>query len=321
MSSQTEHFEDIGMRIHYVSHASSDIGSHRMRVLHSMALLRAKGHSVTLSNEPDPNVHWNIFSKHFKNDLSFVLSMRGVTKTAFDIVDDHFSRKHGEYYKSMCDKVDLVMCNSQNLYEEIQRHTFTPIAILKDPINFPYYPPQLKNRDDVVEALWFGHKSNLPPPIAELKNIKSPLTIIVNAQLRGIEATVLQWREDLVEERINQYDVVLLPLDKSQRHNMKKSTNRAIDALHAGRFVITTSEEVYSELAPYIFIGDIAEGITWFKKNRGEALNKIIEGQRYVREHYSDKVLAHDLNECLQRYFQVEGERINAGTLLTVKEE
>jgi hypothetical protein len=48
----------------------------------------------------------------------------------------------------------------------------------------------------------------------------------------------------------------------------------------------------YLEFAPYTWQGDYIEGIQWARTNPEQVLDMITQGQKYVEENYSARVLS-----------------------------
>lgn len=282
------------MKINFVSHASETLASHRMRVLKPVELLNKAGLEASWSSEADSDANVVVFQKHMnpQYDLFMMLLLRDTSKIVFDICDDHFDGNLAGYYKEACSRADVVTVNSKNLQERVKQETGIDAVIVKDPITFPHKPP-LTLKDKVINPrlLWFGHASNIGPLEEIAYKVEDPLTIISNiaidSQKKLVDTRI--WEPNLVEDVIDKYSFVLIPLAENKQN---KNTNRAVDALVSGRFVIADSERVYGELKDFIWIGDILEGIEWAKNNPEEVIKKVKLGQEYVMEAYGDAVIS-----------------------------
>lgn len=281
------------MKIHFVSHAENTLASHRMRVIKPVELLKVRGHDATYSNVADANADVNVFQKHMNMgyDESMASLLKGRTKIAFDISDDHFDKKAAEHYSAMIDEADIITCNGPTLIERTKKLAgLKQIHYVKDPITFPEYDVRTTLNLKEPKLVWYGHITNFTTMSAVIPTLVDPLTVITNKEVEG-SFTFLPWDVGVVEKEIKNYDIVLLPLQKDvSKHT--KNTNRAVDALQAGRFVVTDSAEVYGDLKDYIYIGDISEGVKWAKANPEEAIRKVVAGQEVVRELYNDRVIA-----------------------------
>lgn len=276
------------MKIHFISHADDNLASRRMRVNKPVELLNLRGHEVTVSEEADAKAEVNVFQKHMDQhyDQTMAAILKGHSKVAFDISDDHFDKEAGEHYKTMISTADIITCNGRALIDRCKPYANgKPIHCVKDPITFPYFNAGLINLLE-PKLLWFGHASNFGTMIPLLEKFKDPLTVITNKEVTG-PFKFEQWEVGKVESQILNYDIVVLPL-KEDASKHTKNNNRAVDAIHSGRFVVTDSPEVYGSLKEFIFIGDISEGIEWAKANPDKAVKKIRAGQEFVQDMYSD---------------------------------
>lgn len=283
------------IKVHFVSHSSDVLASHRMRVLTPVSLLNQAGFDATWSDTANMSADVNVFQKHMNTQYDYqMIDMLKVfnKKTIFDICDCHFSKpKIGDYYRTMSKLATVVTGNSYNLNKKIEEETGVTPEFVKDPITFPEYPFKEWDKAEKPNLLWYGHITNFEPMVELDKAIPSDykLTAITNKDLGGTY-NFIPWEVGVVEEAIQYYDIVLLPLGVNE-DKQYKNTNRAVDALMAGKFVITDSEKVYGELKDFIYIGDILEGISWFENNYEKAKEKILNGQKYVKEHYSSVVI------------------------------
>lgn len=279
------------MRIHFVSQADSYLASHRMRVEKPVELLNQRGHTATWSDEADASVDINVFQKHMNPSYTSTMAniLKGTTKIAFDISDDHFDKTNGAHYLQMMKMADIITCNGPSLIKKAEQYADgKKIYYVKDPITFPPHSPILNF--EKPKLVWYGHISNFGTVNALADTLEDPLTVITNKEVVG-KFEYVEWEPGKVESLIHKFDIVILPL-KGNETKYTKNNNRAVDALESGRFVITDSPEVYGSLKDYIYIGDIKQGIKWFKENPREALRMILLGQDVVRHTYNDLVIA-----------------------------
>lgn len=281
--------------VHFITHATPHLASQRMRVDTPARLLTDLGFKCTMSGEANIEADVNVFQKH--NNLAYDRSMmdliKGYSARMFDICDDHFdSDKLSDHYVCMSQLADHVTANSPNLIQKVSERTGAEtIGYIKDPITFPFRKPVVRKGKE-PSLLWFGSHTNFQPMGDICNSIKEPLTVICNAGVKGADNLKhIPWGLGVVEEEIQNHDIVLIPLG-NQKNKQNKNTNRAVDAIAAGKFVVTDSERVYGELSKFIFIGPIQDGIFWYKHNAEMAKEMIEAGQEYIKKHYSDEVIA-----------------------------
>lgn len=278
--------------INFVSHATETLASHRMRVLKPVELLNEDGEfEASWSDEVDADAEVVVFQKHInpQYDAHMMNLLVDSNRIVFDICDDHFNGKLADHYKRCCRLADVVTVNSENLRDVVKEATGKDALLVNDPITFPYKQALSNvNRIRNPKLLWYGHATNIGPLQHIAENCTEDLMIIVNdfhveSDRENVQSML--WEPNLVESVIENYDFVLLPLAQDKQN---KNTNRAVDALVAGRFVIADSERVYGELKDFIWIGDILEGIEWARSNPDEVKRMVKLGQEYVMEVYSD---------------------------------
>ena len=128
---------------------------------------------------------------------------------------------------------------------------------------------------------WFGMSTNHETLINELKdidakNLKINLIIITNfiseiklkitsIKLVNINVKYVEWHEQANKEIIKS-EIVILPYP-NDKERLVKSSNRIIDALNLGRFVILSNVNQFEEFKNYTYFGDISEGLIWIKSN------------------------------------------------------
>ena len=102
--------------------------------------------------------------------------------------------------------------------------------------------------------------------------------------------TWVKWKSGLVEDIIKDFDVVLIPTTKHPWTKCK-SPNRAVDAIHSGKLVITDNKEIYGSLGEYIEIIDNPFDLNDVLSNYDEAKvrQKIKFGQKFITNEYSDE--------------------------------
>jgi hypothetical protein len=292
------------IKIHFVSKAGPKLASFRMRIQTPVQLLNSSLDVVeaTYGIDPVPEATINVFSKHFekakhliamdaKDDLGYI----GV----FDVCDDHFDREDGPYYETMIKRADAVTCNSKNMQERIYEVTGVMARIIPDPISFPNTSFKQYSEGDTPKVLWYGHSSNMRSLAFVAKTSPVVVTAYCDKLYKGIpNVSVKKWGLGVVEGVIKDYDIVLLP---TQEHPWAKckSPNRAVDALVAGKYVITDSPEIYEDLKDFVRInpnlakpGELQKELE-FWKNNPDVVKKMVEGgQKYVEKMCtSDKIL------------------------------
>jgi hypothetical protein len=260
-----------------------------MRASIPAELLQNAGHTISITPEEDGTVDLNIFSKHWNIHQDQGAIDCTNTITCFDVCDDHFDRELGPHYSYMCDKANIVTCNTDRMQERIYECTGRLAHVVPDPVTFPEGYPRYNKDPDI---LWFGNAVNFETILPYAQTLPN-LTIVTNVPEPDVLPNGLkwfQWQPGLVEDLIESYDIVLLPRSKYE-WAQTKSPNRCVDAINAGAFVISDFPEVYGEFEDFIYLGDIQQGLKYYKENSGLILEQIAAGQRYVDNKYNNSVV------------------------------
>ena len=218
------------------------------------------------------------FFKHQAGDIDRATdALYRNVPVVYDVVNDHFHGQLAQHYLTMCDLASTLTAGSWAMAERVKHVTGRPCAVIDDPYEMPEGHAGCVG-DKVV---WFGHSANIGSLLSHLDALDGAnLVVCSNVQKDG----VVPWSLENEARCIDEAAVVLLT-----GGNPGASTNRVVKALRAGRYVVTPEDcaESWREFAPFIWIGDVSEGIRWALNNREEACSQIRQGQDFVRDRYS----------------------------------
>lgn len=277
--------------IHYVSQTDDTFASYRLRIKMPAEELSSKGLiRYTIGSKPDPEAHINVFSKHYsqEQDLEFVRADYG-TKTVFDICDDNFDHPdHSRFYLTMAASADQIVCNSEHMAKRVHENVGREATVIGDPYSYEATPPRDHTPFD-PEIVWFGNRANLDSilkaardNISHDENIKIISSLMPRALQPNLKFRVWYLGVEFEERG---HITVIPKIDKPEA--LAKSTNRAVDALMTGSFVVTNFPEVYGPLQDFVYIGDLQDGIYFYKMNPLKAMQMIAAGQQFIRNNYS----------------------------------
>lgn len=190
-------------------------------------------------------------------------------KRVYDICDDHFRDEFADYYIEHAVKADLVTCNSEAMREIILQHTGRHATVIPDPYESEEKPAGMGNG-----LLWFGHKSNF----VDLKPY---------LDLKPEIVTGPDWSREKQLAALEKCAAVIIPTGKS----MAKSANRLIESVRNGRFVVAGWLPTHEEFKPFMWIGDIRDGVEWVKHYPNEAIKRVASCQEYIRHEYSPEAI------------------------------
>lgn len=194
----------------------------------------------------------------------------------YDVVNDHFKGKHAADYHGMCSIADKITVASERMAETVMHHTGRESTVIED----PYENDEVEARCVGDDVLWFGHSANL--------SSVAPYLGEVNTICSDWSKSTVKWSQANEASALNNCAVVLMT-----GNNPGASANRVVKALRAGRYVVAPKDcaDSWRELSPYIWIGDVSEGIRWALNNREDACNQIRQGQKYVAQRFAPQLI------------------------------
>ena len=141
------------------------------------------------------------------------------------------------------------------------------------------------NHKTIVKGLNEISKFNYKVKLQIITNKIDIIKIRLNNYNENIDISFVDWSFNL-HEYIQNSDIVIIPLFDNNKSRVK-SSNRIVDALNMGRFVIINENYQFKEFKEFCYFGNIGEGLNWLKNNKEEAKKMIDSGQKYVLENYS----------------------------------
>lgn len=303
----------------------SPFASTRYRVLIPARWLEARGYSLTLVSAEQPaaalsaatNADVVIFSKSNQpfNEEILAAAQRAGAKVIVDLCDQKFSPGvEGEHYRTMAARADGLVANTQEMAAAIRVATSREAAVIGDPYEGPKGEPEWKWQPGRrIEALWFGHPSNLDtlgvllPQLAARKADVALSVRICTQVTAGLEEDCrrfnrefgnrvkvyfVPWSVEQVWLELSKTDLVLLPSRVGVGHKDVKSPNRLVESVWAGRFALASPLPAYQPFAEWLCLGDdFCAGLDWVLSHSSEIIPRIRAAQEYVAAHYSPEVI------------------------------
>lgn len=293
------------LKVNFVSFSGPALASHRMRVLEPANILNCcvKNLEVEVTDSiKENNGDVFVFFKHFNQDQVLNFCNNTSKTIIFDICDNHFNKEHKDFYLQMLEKASVITCNTNRMKSVIASRTDKPVIVIPDPITFPDH--SFESSSDSLKFIWFGHGSNVKPLIDWLNVIPlERITVVCNTPVFHPKVEFVPWRPGQVERMIKHFDVVLIPTTKEPWTDTK-SPNRAVDALNAGKLVITDNSKIYGELKDYVEIisdpSEITDIVYRYADNSKHFQTKIEKGQEYVRKTYGSQNILDGWMEALK---------------------
>ena len=261
------------MKVGYCVPVTPHMASYRLRVAIPAPLLGCEYEIGTYGNP-------SFFYKHFEGDVELA---QHAGAFVYDVVNDHFAGKLGDHYRAMCGAASRITTASQTMAETVSRWTGREATVIDDPYENEEWLPQCQDN----EVLWLGHSANIESLfsiVGKLADLRILLTVCTNYK----HPSALEWSPEVERRSLSRAAVVLIT-----GNNPGASANRIVKALRAGRFVVTPGgAPAWDEWKPYIWMGDVREGIEWAFNNREQACQKIAAGQDHLRARNSPEVIA-----------------------------
>ena len=193
----------------------------------------------------------------------------------FDVVNDHFDSQPS--VGEMCRLASAITCGSDAMARTVYDCTGRDAVVIDD----PYEMDEQAAACSGSTVAWFGHAANLRslvPHVERLQGLR--LVVCTNHDAPSI----VRWTMDSERACLEACAVALLT-----GANRGASSNRVVKALRAGRFVVMPHDcpEAWRQFAPFVWVGNVREGVEWALGNRAKAVERVRAGQEYVRERFS----------------------------------
>lgn len=254
------------------------MASYRYRAKIPAQALIDLGHEVTINSG---DVEYIIFHKYWPEDLPIAKAAKesGI-KMVFDICDDHFLNEEiGNHLKAMCSLADLITVPTKQMQSRVNHYVKRDAVVIGDPYELPALSPR---NEEISKVLWFGHHSNLPDFARVWPQLYGFDVRIVTT--KGALPCAIQWTPERIKEELFHAHVVIIPTNKKAYY---KSSNRAIESIRSGCFVIAEPHPALDEFRDFIWQGSIQEGLRWAQCFRHQLPELIEKAQAYVRTYYS----------------------------------
>ena len=251
------------MRVGYCVPVAPNLASFRLRVAIPAAHL---GVPYRIGAPGDVSFFFKNADPEAARDLPCVV---------YDVVNDHFGDPN---YRHMCYVATAVSVSSAAMAETVLECTGRHATVIDD----PYEDEQREVRCDGDNVLWFGHSANLSSLPKHLGDADIDLTICSNW-----ERSTVQWSRENEVRYLARCAVALVT-----GNNPGASSNRIVKAIRAGRFVVAPrGVAAWEQFEPFIWLGDVQQGIRWALNNREEACSRTQAGQVYVQERFSPQTI------------------------------
>ena len=155
------------------------------------------------------------------------------------------------------------------------------------------------NHDSLINAMDEISKSSYQIELKIITNRIENLKKIKQNIKKTISFKFIEWSLSMVEN-INESEIIFIPIINDKK-SVVKSSNRIVDSLNMGRFVIMNDNIQFSEFKDFCYFGNINDGLEWIKNNETKAINMIVEGQKYVNKNYNLTKIGNAWKKLIQK--------------------
>lgn len=302
-----------------------DRASHRIRAKLIVDHAQQNNYDINIVgpnniNSINPNTDIVIFSKDSSISNFFKIKNLGC-KVGFDVCDNKFETDPSFF--DFCANADFITANTPTMQKIIKQNTNKDSFYFADCVEQPFQPPKT-NFSDPLKLLWYGGKSSIgympwQRTIDNLQknNIDFTFKVVTNSSQKFYEKALrrwnfkednyfdirnlefIEWTYEIQQKSIEWCDIIVIPVDriinKKGDRTITKSHNRLVDGIASGRWVISSDLPSYQPLSNFCWLGEVAEGIDFFKNNKLIVEEKIIAGQKWITQNASAEVIVAQL--------------------------
>ena len=242
-------------------------------------------------------------------------------KFIFDICDNKWRmgkdrQKNTALMNAGCLHANLITTTCGQLKQKIYEETGKDALIIDDPYERAIEEPTFKPHEKNLNICYFGGRKsfwlvNWEEVIASLNYVCKQLGVeyILNCitqkhLLASKKIThhyypdgpviMYEWNYELQKDLVKKSDFVLLPVPNENPLVFSyKSPNRVIDSIAQGKYVVSTyGVNSYNLYGDFMGMGSLKENIKWAVNNPISVINKIKEGQKFIKKHNSPEIIA-----------------------------
>ncbi len=260
---------------------------------------------ITDMIRPDILIFGKCLNSHVVNLAKKARKKNIITISSFN--DWHFKplnlKQEKQFYLNdkLLQNSDHIVVKSIDAGKVIRMNKKINFNVIHDCLRYPPLENIYEFKKD-INLMWFGSSSNHDTLIKGLKEIeeykiKRKIFVITNKieniyrvitknKFKYVSLEIITFTETNLIEAAKQSSIILMPLIEDHIR-LVKSSNRIIDALNLGRFVVKSKTKFHDELDKYCFVGNMGDGINWFISNFEKAKNKIDLGKKFVQSNFS----------------------------------
>ena len=239
--------------------------------------------------------------------IKLIKEARKLNVKIISIFDDwHFDEQYKNnsiYNLEIAINSNHIIAKTKKAIDTIYEHTKIKGRVIPDCLRYKTLTT-IETFSNPYKLCWFGNFTNHPSLLKGIDEISKPLKKIelkiITNKLNDLKNSLIEIDQKLslefiewtlsMHENIKKSEIIIIPLINDKK-SLVKSSNRIIDSLNMGKFVIINDNDQFSEFRDYCYFGNINDGLEWVYNNKNLAISMIQKGQKYVIENFSLKTV------------------------------
>ncbi len=248
-----------------------------------------------------------------------------------DFCDDHFSDDQlGSTWRALAAAASVCTSGTEEMAQRVTAQTGAPVIVIGDPVGSELGQPQAFRQLGLAEKLmrsaltsarkhrlrfaWYGDVSNFPPLQRWVQSLiplasRQPWWLgVVTRRHDGVDRFVnefnarhgaaaqiefFDWSEETQSSVVAGAHIVLVPSDPADSRKAVKTSNRVVDAIHAGRHVIASPLPSYRPFEDFVDLAeDPVEAVLQHVNRPDAVVERIKRGQAAVASLAAPEVIA-----------------------------
>ncbi len=247
-------------------------------------IVEKSGANIYLDDEGHRIENWIKYIVDSKKENSIIIL--DYTDNLMEVED-----KRADFYKNIINYIDLAVVPSHQMKENLEKYFKKKIFIIEEPLEEKIIHYKINNFEK-INALWFGHPSNINYLLKSLNKIEVNSLVIVTSNLiesdkqlikninKNIHIDFISWTPGFYEKYRLKCNVCLIPSDIKDSRKNGVSNNRLITAFALGLIPIVSNIDSYKKYSQYSLDFDKINGK--IDKAKLRYLNKILISEQNI---------------------------------------
>lgn len=290
------------MKVCHLFEPNDDLASSRYRAIIPGGVLQRRGDADIYIGLDAMGDAVNVYHKYYEQHLRNCGTHPGIVDIVDDYIFEDFVREKpqhawkAEVTEKLVATAKAITTSTPIQAERIRERFGVDATIIQDVYEWPERPFRWTGGESVM---WFGAPYNMNALIGV--EIDCGIEAITDCD-PGRHGNMLYtpWSRATMERGFSRHDVCLLPA-LPHAWARGKSPNRIVNALRAGKFVLTNEHPAHDEFREFVWMAKPLSGLRWARANPEKAQAMVEAGQAYIRDRYSPEAAADKWLEVFKR--------------------